>query len=100
MPAANKIQTQNLTRRGRGRPKGSANKTTIAAKEAIQHAFDESGGAEALTEWVMASDDNRKVFYSQIFPKLLPLQVAGNLDVNAKITRLETVIVHAPVSNR
>lgn len=59
-----------------GRPKGSLNKTTIAAKEAIQAAFDGIGGIDALVAW--ASDDkNKAVFYGSIYPKLLPHQVTG-----------------------
>jgi hypothetical protein len=63
---------------GKGRPKGSPNKTTTAAKEAIAEAFEKMGGTAALVEWAGRSDDNRKVFYSQIWPKIFPLQVGGD----------------------
>lgn len=63
--------------RGRGRPKGSRNKVTIAAKEAISLAFDELGGTDELVKWAKLNDDNRKVFYSQIWTKIIPLQVNG-----------------------
>lgn len=63
-----------------GRSKGAVNKTTKAAKEAIAEAFDKMGGTKALVEWAKRSDDNRKVFYSQIWPKIVPLQVGGDPD--------------------
>jgi hypothetical protein len=62
---------------GPGRPPGSRNKTTKLAKEAITLAFEDLGGAEALTAWASASEDNRKVFYTQIWTKVIPLQVSG-----------------------
>ena len=63
-----------------GRPKGAVNKTTKAAKEAIAEAFERMGGIKALVDWSKRSDDNRKVFYSQIWPKIVPLQVGGDPD--------------------
>lgn len=73
---ANKIGNGNLEKRkGRGRPKGSQNKTTVAAKEAIQMAFEGIGGAQRLTEWIKLDPEHEKAFWVSIYPKLLPLQV-------------------------
>lgn len=47
------------------------------ACEAVAQAFEEIGGVAALAEWVEASDDNRKIFYATIYPKILSLQAAG-----------------------
>jgi|KBSMisStaDraftv2_1062788.scaffolds.fasta_scaffold345953_1 hypothetical protein len=44
-----------------------------APRDAIALAFDEIGGVSALAEWVAASDDNRKIFYATIYPKILAL---------------------------
>jgi hypothetical protein len=63
---------------GKGRPKGSPNKTTLAAKEAIHQAFEDMGGIKSLVDWADKSDDNRKVFYAQIWPKIVPLTVGGD----------------------
>lgn len=60
----------------KGRPKGSPNKTTVAAKEAIQAAFDGLGGVDALIEWA-TQEKNRGLFYSSIYPRILPHEVTG-----------------------
>ena len=49
-----------------------------AAQDAIALAFDEVGGVPALAEWVKASEDNRKIFYANLYPKLIAIQVAGD----------------------
>lgn len=74
----NKIANGNLSRTGAGRPKGSKNKTTLQAKEAISYAAEGLGGAHRLMEWAKEDPANERVFWAQIYPKLLPLQVTGN----------------------
>lgn len=63
--------------RGLGRKKGVPNKTTSIAKDALAFAFDKLGGQDALVSWAVSDPDNLKIFYQTIWPKLLPLQVAG-----------------------
>ncbi|WP_324807197.1 hypothetical protein SH584_11430 [Sphingomonas sp. LY29] len=77
---------------GKGRPKGAVNKTTKAAKEAIAEAFEKMGGINALVSWASTSDDNRKVFYSQIWPKIVPLQVAGDADNPFKVVTVVELV--------
>jgi hypothetical protein len=72
-----KIQAENLTRRGAGRPKGSINKTTAAAKSMIEQAAQELGGVNRLVEWAKEAPENERAFWATVFPKLLPLQVHG-----------------------
>ena len=62
---------------GRGRKKGSLNKTTKAAKDAIAQAAEALGGAERLTTWAKEDPVNERLFWGTIYPKLLPLQVTG-----------------------
>jgi len=62
---------------GPGRPKGSVNKTTVAAKEAIAIAASKLGGADRLVAWAQEDPQNERVFWGTIYPKLLPLQVSG-----------------------
>ena len=59
---------------GKGRPKGSLNKTTQLAKDAIAEAFNRLGGADRLVEWAQEDPDNEKVFYTSLLPKLIPVQ--------------------------
>lgn len=62
---------------GPGRPKGSPNKVTKAAKDIIADAADRLGGVERLVAWAKEDAQNERAYWSQIFPKLLPLQVSG-----------------------
>lgn len=64
-------------RAGMGRPKGSLNKTTTAAKDAIAVAAQELGGSDRLVAWAKEDPANERVFWGTIYPKLLPLQVSG-----------------------
>ncbi len=63
-----------------GRRVGSVNKTTKAAKEAIAECFEMMGGIPALMAWAERNEDNEKVFYAQIWPKIVPLTVGGDPD--------------------
>lgn len=65
---------------GPGRPKGSLNKTTLIAKEAIAQAAEMLGGTDRLVAWARQDEKNEHAFWSSIYPKLLPLQVAGDPD--------------------
>ncbi len=74
---------------GPGRPKGLQNKTTKAAKEAIAEVFERMGGATALLAW---AEDNNEKFYTIIWPKIIPLQVAGDAD-NPVIHEIRRTVV-------
>ena len=71
---------QNTGNRGLGRPKGSQNKTTQTAKEAIATAADALGGADRLVEWAKEDPKNEHAFWASIYPKLLPMQVNANVN--------------------
>lgn len=76
---------------GKGRPKGSVNKTTMIAKDAIAAAAEGLGGTDRLIEWAKEDEKNEHSFWTTIYPKLLPLQVSGNMDIN--LTGLEWHVV-------
>lgn len=80
--ASNKIEGDNLTRRGAGRPKGSPNKVSKAAKEAIAEAAEKLGGVDRLVNWAKEAPENERAFWATIYPKLIPVQLNGDLNVN------------------
>lgn len=61
---------------GKGRPKGSPNKTTASIKAAITEAFEQLGGVPALVKWGKA---NPGEFY-KLWGRLAPQEVVGNPD--------------------
>lgn len=68
------MNNENLKERaGKGRPKGSENKTTIAVKEAFQFVFDDIGGNEGFSKWAK-KPKNTGLFYAH-YAKLLPLSM-------------------------
>jgi hypothetical protein len=56
-----------------GRQRGTPNKMTAVAKDAVSLAFEGLGGVPALIAW---AKDNRTEFY-RLWIRLLPLQVTG-----------------------
>lgn len=84
MPS-NKIQGDNLTRRGAGRPKGSPNKVGKAAKEAIAEAAEKLGGVDRLVNWAKEAPENERAFWTSVYPKLIPVQLAGDGDNPLKL---------------
>ena len=68
----------NLTAKGRGRPKGSVNKVGKAAKDVIAQAAEGLGGAGRMLAWAKEAPENEKAFWATIYPKLLPLTVSGD----------------------
>lgn len=77
---------------GPGRPPGSRNKTTTLAKEAIALAAEGLGGTERLIEWAKETPENEKAFWTQLYSKLMPLQVAGSDDGSPALT----VVIRKP----
>lgn len=93
---SNKITAGNP---GPGRPKGSQNKTTKAAKDAIADAAEKLGGTNRLVAWAKEDVLNERAFWSSIYPKLLPLQVAGPGDQGEHLHKIVREFVNAPNSN-
>jgi len=82
---------------GKGRPAGSVNKTTRAAKEAIAFAAEGLGGAERLVAWCQEEPRNEAAFWTSIYPKLLPLQVQGDADSPLLFGMIERRIIDPSV---
>lgn len=58
---------------GKGRPKGSVNKTTASVKAALSEAFEKRGGVQALVQWAHEQPGD---FY-RLWAKMLPQEVSG-----------------------
>jgi hypothetical protein len=74
------------TKKG-GRKKGTSNKVTAVAKEVIGAVATELGGKDRMLEWVKADPQNERIFWSQIYPKLLPVQLTGQNDGGPIVVR-------------
>ena len=88
------MNAENLTRKGRGRPKGSPNKLGKEAKDVIAQAAAELGGADRLLAWAKEAPENERAFWATIYPKLLPLTVAGDPENPVGVRLIERAIVH------
>lgn len=92
--STNLIGMKNLeAKKGAGRPKGALNKVTQAAKDVIQKAATELGGADRLVEWAKEDPLNERAFWATIYPKLLPLTLSGDENNPLRIEKIERVIV-------
>lgn len=70
----------NVAGKGRvgGRAKGTPNKLSKTVKEAIEFAAEGLGGAARIVAWAKEDAANERIFWGNIYPKLLPLQIAGD----------------------
>ncbi len=76
-------QPKNTTKFGKGnpgKPKGAVNHTTKSAKEAIALAAEGLGGVQRLVDWAKEDPLNERAFWATIYPKLIPVQLAGDPD--------------------
>lgn len=75
-----------------GRQKGTPNKINAVAKDAIALAAEDLGGAERIVAWAKEDPLNERAFWTQIYPKLIPVQIAGDEDNPLRIlTKIELV---------
>lgn len=87
MPAAKGTIPPNA---GKGRKKGSVNKTTATLKEMILAALDKKGGIDYLVKQAEASP----AAFMTLLGKVLPTQIQGDPE-HPLITAIERRIVHS-----
>lgn len=63
-----------------GRQKGTPNKLTQDAKEAIEFVAQGLGGAEGMLTWAQEDKTNERIFWSNIYPRILPKEVKAEVD--------------------
>jgi hypothetical protein len=72
-----------------GRRKGTRNKSTRLVREAIEGAAAGLGGVARLIKWAKEDPANERLFWSTLYPRLLPLQAhdaAGNGGITVVIS--------------
>jgi hypothetical protein len=79
-----------------GRKKGVQNIHTRMVRWVIGEVARQIGGVDRLTAWVKEEPQNEFAFWTQIYPRLLPLQVQGagargEIEVNVKYSREELI---------
>jgi hypothetical protein len=79
-----------------GRKKGSQNVHTRMVKWVIGEVARQIGGVDRLTAWVKESEQNEFAFWTMLYPRLLPLQIAGmgargEIEVDVKYSREELI---------
>ncbi|MCZ2249259.1 MAG: hypothetical protein LC111_10925 [Bacteroidia bacterium] len=60
-----------------GRQKGTPNKVTKAAKDAIAEVAERLGGPDRMLAWAQEDPVNERIFWQTIYTKILPLQLTG-----------------------
>lgn len=86
---------KNTGNMGKGRPKGSPNRTTALLKDAILKAAEQAGnklGKEGLVSYLEAQATESPAAFLSLLGKVLPMQVVGDPDQPLQtVTRIELV---------
>lgn len=75
-----------------GRKAGTPNKVTAAAKDVISGAAEQLGGMGRLVAWAKEDKANERIFWGTIYPKMLPLTLAGDPEKPLSVTITRRVI--------
>lgn len=72
-----------------GRTKGTPNKVTALAKDAIALAAEEMGGTARIVAWAKEAPENERAFWTQLYTKLIPAQLehSGSIETQTKEQR-------------
>lgn len=68
-----------------GRQKGTPNKTTSDAKDAIEMVAKGLGGAAGMLKWAQEDKVNERIFWSQIYPKIIPKEIKAEHEVTGTV---------------
>lgn len=67
-----------------GRTKGTPNKVTKDVRAAILDVAEQLGGAKGMLKWVQSDPVNERIFWSQIYPKVLPKEIRADMISDGK----------------
>ncbi|MBB4103564.1 hypothetical protein [Allorhizobium borbori] len=90
------IVGRNMGNMGKGRPKGSRNRTTAILKDAILKAAENAGKGDMVAYLTQQAINNPGPFMS-LLGKVLPMQIAG--DPNAPLNVITRIELVAPSGN-
>jgi hypothetical protein len=62
--------------------------TRVAVREALHLAAQRHGGVDALVKWIRRDKENERIFWSAIYPRLLPLKVDGEVEIGKRMAGL------------
>jgi hypothetical protein len=88
---------KNTGNMGKGRPKGSPNKTTALLKDAILKAAEKAGDKEGMIGYLHKQANENPTAFMGLLGKVLPMQVQGDPD-KPLVTEIRRVIIKADVS--
>lgn len=74
-----------------GRLPGSPNKLSSDVREAILKVADDLGGPKRLLSWAREAPENERIFWANIYPKLLP----RDMNIGVSQVGLESLICGA-----
>lgn len=59
---------------------------TQDAKQAIEFVAQGLGGAEGMLAWAQSDKTNERIFWSNIYPRMLPKEIKAEVDADVGIT--------------
>ncbi len=74
-----------------GRRPGSPNKLSSDVREAILKVASDLGGPDRLLAWAREAPENERIFWANIYPKLLP----RDMNIGGSVSGLESLICGA-----
>jgi hypothetical protein len=97
-PGVNKIVESTVKKRppnaGKGRPKGSKNKTTALLKDAILQAAEEAGDKEGMVGYLKEQALKNPTAFMGLLGRVLPIQHTGEVGAEIKaVTVVERRLV-------
>jgi hypothetical protein len=92
------MATKNTGNAGKGRPKGSKNKTTALLKDAILQAAERAGDKEGMIGYLEKQANENPGPFMTLLGKVLPMQVEGVENGNPiQVTRITLSTPSAPL---
>lgn len=71
-----------------GRKQGVQNHRTVFIKGMLEEAVVRMGGLEGFLAWANKNNANRTIFWSQLMPKLMPIQVEASSKDGALVLKV------------